>query len=340
MFCVECGEEGPTYEGLCARCFLKKNQLTQVPEVVDLPHCAHCREFLIEGRWRAFESTEKAVSRAVPVKTRKDARIIDLTVRAIPQDRSNYLVEMEVTVRVHDLEKTETHTTLVRVKETSCPRCSKIKGSYFESILQVRSRDRDLGQEEMNGLMDYIGQRVDSEAQESRENFISRVEERHGGFDVYLSSNSLGRALAREIATMHGAEFKESSSLVGKKEGKDVYRVTFLVRLPSYRLGDIISHESKLYMIEGISATSTRARELRSHRQCTFDNSDLEGVRVQGSEGDAMEAVVVSETEEELQLMHPVTFLTLELRKPKDFPYQMGVVRVFSHEDELYLLPE
>lgn len=340
MFCVECGSEGPLYEGLCESCFLHKNQFTLVPKTVDLLRCNHCLEFLIGGSWHRYTSLEEALADAIPIQVRIGAEVTGIQINITPQDMRNYGVELEITVRVYDLEKKERHRTLVRLKSTSCPRCSRIKGSYFESIIQVRSRNRHLDRDEMDELMGHIERRVESAAEQSREMFISKVEELHGGFDVYLSSNSLGRAIARELAAMHGAEFKESSSLVGKKEGKDVYRMTFLVRLPTYRLGDIVSFQQSLYRIEAISRTATRLQELRTHERITISNADLENVRVKGSEKDLMDAVVVSETEEELQLLHPVSYVVIEVKKPDGFKVNGETVKVFSHEGDLYLVPE
>lgn len=340
MFCVECGSEGPLYEGLCESCFLQKNQFTLVPKTVDLLRCNHCLEFLIGGSWHRYTSLEEALADAIPIQVRIGAEVTGIQINITPQDMRNYGVELEITVRVYDLEKKERHRTLVRLKGTSCPRCSRIKGSYFESIIQVRSRNRHLDRDEMDELMGHIERRVESAAEQSREMFISKVEELHGGFDVYLSSNSLGRAIARELAAMHGAEFKESSSLVGKKEGKDVYRMTFLVRLPTYRLGDIVSFQQSLYRIEAISRTATRLQELRTHERITISNADLENVRVKGSEKDLMDAVVVSETEEELQLLHPVSYVVIEVKKPDGFKVNGETVKVFSHEGDLYLVPE
>lgn len=340
MFCVECGSEGPLYEGLCESCFLHKNQFTLVPKTVDLLRCNHCLEFLIGGSWHRYTSLEEALADAIPIQVRIGAEVTGIQINITPQDMRNYGVELEITVRVYDLEKKERHRTLVRLKGTSCPRCSRIKGSYFESIIQVRSRNRHLDRDEMDELMGHIERRVESAAEQSREMFISKVEELHGGFDVYLSSNSLGRAIARELAAMHGAEFKESSSLVGKKEGKDVYRMTFLVRLPTYRLGDIVSFQQSLYRIEAISRTATRLQELRTHERITISNADLENVRVKGSEKDLMDAVVVSETEEELQLLHPVSYVVIEVKKPNGFKVNGETVKVFSHEGDLYLVPE
>jgi len=341
MFCVECGREGPLYEGLCAECFLTRNRFTEIDEHLNLMRCGHCSDYLVQGQWMKFDDVEAAAVEFATssMNVRSDSSLGGVEVAVDRLDGNNLRVHITAEAKFMDLSKREELTTTVRVKGTSCPRCSKIMGSYFESILQVRSRERSMGREEKVGVLEEIEDRVEREAIDNRDLFISRVDELHGGFDVYLSSNSLGRAIARQLTAMHGAEMKESSSLVGKREGKDVYRITFLVRLPAYRLSDIISHEDGLFLVDAISSTSTRLRGLADHVPLVAHNKDLKKARVRGRERDVMDAVVVSETEEELQVLHPVTYMTVELRKPAGFSVSGGSVRVFSHEGELYLVP-
>jgi nonsense-mediated mRNA decay protein 3 len=341
MFCVECGKEGATYESLCAQCFLSRNRFTEIAEHIDLTRCAHCLEFIIDGKWRPFGSVEDAAADIAvrSVKVRSGSIIKSVEVVVNPLDRSNFEVSMEMTLQMEDLVKTENLVTIVRVKGASCPKCSKIKGSYFESILQVRCRDRSLDRGDKERILEQIEDMVERAAFENRDLFISKIEELHGGFDVYLSSNNLGRSLSKELAAEYGAETKESSSLVGKKDGKDVYRITFLVRLPAYQLHDIISLDGKLHLVEGISSTNTRLRKLSDHQHVTIQNRDLENVRVKGRESNIMEAVIVSESAGEIQVMHPITYGTVELRKPMDFEVKGDAVKVFSLDGELFLIP-
>ncbi len=342
MFCVECGREGPLYDGLCAECFLKKNRFTEIDDHLDLMRCSHCSAFLVGGEWKDFEELEQAASELAvgSMRVRRDASLGEVELTVTPLDRNNLRVEIGVEVLFQDLSKLEDLSTTVRVKRTSCPRCSKMMGSYFESIIQVRSRDRKMDPEEKEEVLRAIEEGVERVASANRDLFISKVEELHGGFDVYLSSNSLGRSITKELAAMYAAETKESSSLVGKREGKDVYRITFLVRLPAYRIHDIVSYHGRIYWVEGISAQSTRLRGLSDHSSVTFSNDDLKAAKVRGREEDIMEAVLVSQTDQEVQLLHPMNYATVEVKKPPGYSAMDDVVSVFCFEEELYLVPE
>src|SRR2546428_98595 len=55
MFCVECGAEGPTYQGLCARDFLKKHPVVAPPEVLDIERCTSCGSFRLKSGWSKID---------------------------------------------------------------------------------------------------------------------------------------------------------------------------------------------------------------------------------------------------------------------------------------------
>ncbi|HXQ94856.1 MAG TPA: NMD3-related protein, partial [Thermoplasmata archaeon] len=52
------------------------------------------------------------------------------------------------------------------------------------------------------------------------------------GWDYYLLNTLAARSVARFAKSRLGAELKESATLWGRKNGKDVYRVTFCLRIP------------------------------------------------------------------------------------------------------------
>src|SRR5256886_5089148 len=51
MFCVECGADGPVYEGLCANCFRKRYPVVKPVELLDLARCESCGSFRLRSGW-------------------------------------------------------------------------------------------------------------------------------------------------------------------------------------------------------------------------------------------------------------------------------------------------
>src|SRR2546428_10533864 len=55
MFCVECGAEGPTSQGLGARAFRKKHPVGAPPDVLDLDRCPSCGSLRLASGWSKID---------------------------------------------------------------------------------------------------------------------------------------------------------------------------------------------------------------------------------------------------------------------------------------------
>jgi nonsense-mediated mRNA decay protein 3 len=340
MFCVKCGREGRTYDSLCSECYLQSNRFTSIPEFLDLNVCAHCDEYLMDKRWVRYDDQEEAVKdfAADSVLLRQDAHVSELEMAVKRTDDKTYEVHMIAHLMHEDLEVDEELDTTVRIKRNVCPKCNKIQGNYFESIVQIRPSDKRFSEQEKEEVLHRALAYVDGAAKESREAFIAKVTQAHGGFDLYVSTIALGKALSRDLISTYGAEYKESSSLQGQKDGHDIYRVTYLVRLPPYRVRDIVSINDRLYLVHSSGPQSAKLRDLKSNELLVVPNSDLREVKVAGTKEDVQDAVVLTETEREFQVMHPVTYKTVEIRKPRNFKRSGETVKVFPYEGELYFI--
>jgi nonsense-mediated mRNA decay protein 3 len=340
MFCVRCGREGSTYESLCVECFLENTRFTSIGDHVDLFTCYHCKEFQLKNKWKRMsldEAIREAASDAIVV--RRGSELVRLKMDVIEADPRNYHVNIVASVEHGDLKLNEELHTIVRLKNTVCLRCSKIIGNYYESIIQIRGRERKLSEGQKERIYAALRKRVDEAQEENREMFISKLEEVPGGFDAYLSSISLAKSISKELGDRFGGEVKESSTLVTQKDGKDVYRVTYLVRLPSYLRGEVVLLKGKPHLVMSIASNSTKLLNLKTHEALNMPNADLYEVRVLAHKKDILDAVVLSETAKELQVMHPVNFSTIEVRKPPGFKHEGETVKVVFHEEETYLVP-
>ena len=253
-------------------------------------------------------------------------------------DPKNYQVKMVAHMSHEDLEIAEEAETTVRIRRNVCPKCNKIQGNYFESIVQIRPSEKRLSDEEREVLLKRALAFVEGEAKESREAFVAKVTQTHGGFDLYLGTIGLGKALSRDLVSTYGAEYKESSTLQGQKDGHDIYRVTFLVRMPPYRVRDIVQINKRLYIVHSTGPQSAKLRDLKSNEMFVVPNSDLREVNVVGKKDDILDAVVLTETDREFQIMHPTTYKTVEIKHPRDFERTGETVKVFPYEGELYFI--
>jgi nonsense-mediated mRNA decay protein 3 len=192
-------------------------------------------------------------------------------------------------------------------------------------------------------ILDRVDKLVKEYAADNREVFISKVDRvvgGAGGADVFLSSNSVGKIIARALADQYGAEVKDTAKLLTKKEGRDVYRVTYLVRLPSFRFGDVMMFRDRMYLVGPMRTNNTRLTNMKTGENVNVSNNDLMEAKVIGQKEDMLDALILTETAREVQIMHPTNFTPIELKKPPKFVTKDDTVKIFIYEDEIFLIPK
>ena len=275
-FCVECGAEGPTYEGVCAKDFRKKHVLLRAPEFIDVVRCAHCGKLHLGRTWEARDLDDVMVD-LIAAAVERDPHVskVRYTFDARPQDDRNFAVTVKATCTVGPWELLESFHLRVRIQNGVCPTCSRQRGNFFVGTVQVRADGRDLTDEEQRKA------RAITDRSPSGEEFIGSVEDVRGGFDAKLSSNAFAKRLARDIAKELGGTVASSAKLYTQKEGRDQYRATYAVRLPGFREGDVVHWRRGRYLVVGLGESLTledvqtkarvrvRPRELRRARVVT-----------------------------------------------------------------------
>lgn len=342
MFCVECGREGELIGPLCLECHSKKHVHASIPEFVDVVLCAHCSSLRVDDRWEEIGSVKEAVEQSLmrAVTPLKDVSMEGFQMRLTEKDEKTYEVAIDVVLASHGHEFRRELTTTARIKQGVCGECSKQKGSYFEATLQLRGATRVLNRDNEDGMRQHVLDRVAALRADSREVFVSKVERVRGGLDFYFSTAQAARIVARGLQDLRCAEYKESTSLWGRRDGRDVYRVTFLVRLPSFNQGDVISIASQDLFVKSMSKGLVRCIQLASGEEQHMRLRDLEGCTVSCPFADLKEAVVLMEGDAEIQVLDPVTMSPVDLRKPKGFVRNGDQIRIVKTNIGAYVLSD
>ncbi len=277
MFCVECGAEGPTYGGVCAACFATRHPLVEPPANLDLPRCKSCGRFRFRAGWSAADR-EDAIGRVLAdrVKLLPPFTRARFTHTAREEDENNHFLTVTATGRHEDLEQVQEFRVRLRIKPSVCDLCQKQAGRYFEGTLQVRVDGRDLTPRELGHVRGMVLARVERGREAG--DFLSKIEEVRGGLDFYVSTNALGTRLAKEVAEALGGTVTSSPKLYGQREGKELYRVTSLVRLPAVQVGDVVQHKGVLSEVLDRKGFLS-LRQLASGEVRRYKAKDLRGLR-------------------------------------------------------------
>ncbi len=340
MFCVKCGVEGQeTIDGLCINCFLEGKKLITTPHHIDLMKCFNCEEYEIKDRWVKCTEDEAITNVALrTLQTIPEAKVISVGTMIERQEEKTFVVHIQADLDIMGFKAKDEDQIIVRLKNTVCKRCSRQLGSYYEAIMQIRNNEKTLSDDLRDEVVRWITATVESMAKTNRQLFITKVETVNGGVDLYLSSISLGKTLTRDLIDIYGAESKESASLVGMNGGSEVYRVTFLIRLPLYHTGDIIQFKDHYYELTALSKVGGRMTDLMTFRETTIKKVELQDVKVVMKKGEIRQAIVVSRSGGEMQVMHPSTYATVDIKVPEDA--KTGeTVPVVDFDDQLLYVP-
>jgi nonsense-mediated mRNA decay protein 3 len=187
----------------------------------------HCGNVKTASGWSSLPLGE-AVNAAVGEATKLAKAVTGarFSHRMHHEDGANKRLAVTATLRVEDFDVVRAFETRLRIQGATCPTCARQRGLYYEAILQLRASSGRLPADVAADATAVVEDAVAA----SHGAFITKAEKVRGGVDLYLSSNALAKRIAKTFADEQGADTKSSAKIFGKKLGKDVYRVTYLVR--------------------------------------------------------------------------------------------------------------
>lgn len=340
MICVECGKEEPRLiGGCCPACFVAQTPLLETPHTLDVELCAHCDARHIGNSWvdpdegvPLEDIRMEAVRQAVRV--HQEVRDIQLTFTETPQDERNFSTSVSLKGHVDEVPLQDERRILVRIKRSVCDRCSRMFGGFYAGVIQLRATGRDVTEREKRRADRIMGEELDRmRASGNRESFLSKQEDVLGGVDYFMGDIESSRIIAKLIAHKLNGSVVETAKLVGRREGMDVFRVTFLVRIDLFSDGDFARYQDTLVQVHSIDRGRAHVVDLATGRWDKVDETRLK--RLGGPEI-LDEAILVSEDPAHFQVLDPVTLRTVDLVRPTGMatPEPFFVLR---HEEHLWI---
>ena len=342
MFCVECGREGPIFrEGACLDCYLKTHKFSKGPATIDLPTCAHCSSYKYKNTWTSDlfgETLRRLVKNTFQIS--KELKKIDINTEC-KETKEGMACKVIISGYLDDLEINEEHEILVRMKKTVCEVCSKRFGGYHEAIVQIRADKIKLSKAKLDIIRSTIENLVENLRSNGNRNlFITDISEEHGGINFYLSDKNFGHAIAKKIQEQYGGNIKQSSKNIGMKDSRQVYRMTYLLRLPEHQKGDFFSYGDSFFYISSISGDKVHVIDLSSWVKGVFDEKSLRKVHIFEGKEHLGEMILVSQSKDELQAMNSKSYEIKVIRKPKPISFTSEKIRVVIIKDHIFLFPE
>ena len=325
--CPKCGREcDKFFDSVCKDCFFETFKLFELPLVLHVRVCSGCGAYFHKSKWEDIGNLEEAVLKAVENALFIHSEAGDVEIYLEPKEVTPFIyvvrAEVDAVVRgetIHAVAETE-----VRIQRTACDICSRESGGYFEAIIQIRAARRFPTEEERKRCSAIAREAMESMRKKGdRLAFISCVLEQKEGVDLYMGSMNASRQVCRLIISELGGNFSESPTLVGMKDGKNLYRITFAVRLPEFRAGDVIKFRGRVIQIRS-SGKKVNGISLEDSLRFISTPEELKGAEKIANIEDAVLTVLVSIEENAILVLDPETYETVAIKKPMSFNAEAG----------------
>ncbi|AGK61653.1 NMD protein affecting ribosome stability and mRNA decay [Archaeoglobus sulfaticallidus PM70-1] len=250
--CALCGKE-TEYE-ICPECYIERNEIYDIEPYLQIKTCPKCGRFFVE-KW-----TDVDLSRALHHSALRSFRydpefkIDSFEISEIGENRC--VLHIEGSFRGLRIERD--HYLEFRQKREVCDRCSRYYGGYFEAIIQLRAENRELEKDEVELAKKLILKEIEKEV-DNPGAFVSKIEELEEGIDFYIGSRNIARKAVRRMENEIGGVITESQKIAGRKDGRDIFRTTYSIRLKEYRNGDAVRDGDEVYIV--VNAVKNKAMD-------------------------------------------------------------------------------
>ncbi|MDR2855237.1 MAG: 60S ribosomal export protein NMD3 [Methanomicrobiales archaeon] len=339
--CPKCGEPSKTGE-ICGACRVSEIEwFTYEPRVI-ITRCPQCNALYDHKMWiddtREREELEyEAVINAVRFYRDSENPEIGISLFENSTNRTFATVELscilygvscETTVKVEIIWRTE-----------ACTRCARQFGNYYEGVVQLRADGRKATpaeQEEARKIAIVTEQTLNEEG--DRLSFIANMEDTREGLDITIGSKAIGEQISRDIVKKMGGRYSFHPTLIGEKEGKRIFRVTYSVRLMKFPKGSIIKIKQTYGEIIGGEGKTFTYLDLKTGFTKTV--ADTTAAELIGTTADAKPYMVVYTDAGIVGIMNEESGETKEVRAISYKDIMVGEqIRVITDKQTSILLP-
>jgi len=218
-FCPVCGKEVKSFYGdekeMCGECFLERNRLLDIPNEASIEICEECGRMKQDGKWHERFTDEDRIDLFFS-RFRDEDTDIEYGI-----EKHGENLKVGYTVSKNGLEDSEA--VLIEFSEDTCRDCKGFEGAFTKSKIQIRGKD-------IGEISDLIDKRSQNLEEKNHDDFVVDKREVEGGLDYILSTEHMCRHILDTVTKRFDLEVSRSYQLIGKQDGKDLYRNTVLLR--------------------------------------------------------------------------------------------------------------
>ncbi len=110
---------------------------------------------------------------------------------------------------------------------------------YFEAVLQLRDCKKE--------IVKFVEEEIIREKVG-----VAKIVEVKGGMDYFLADKNFAKQVGKKLQEKFGGETKTTASLWGRKDGREVFRLTVLFRSVGFKRGDAVIYGGEDYEVKSM----------------------------------------------------------------------------------------
>jgi len=157
-----------------------------------------------------------------------------------------------------------------------------------------------------------LAQQIEDTLQSGGErlSFISDINEIHDGIDIIIGSQHIGLLISQRIVAQLGGRYTTHPKLVGEKNGRQLFRVTYSVRLPRFQKNDVIKIRDRYYEVLRVESHHLQTIDLRDGTTKSVREDDVE--KIISNSRNAEPALIVFADGKNMGILDPASSQTRE----------------------------
>lgn len=339
-FCITCGANPPlSSDRMCEICFRKRNHLSSIPERIQQYRCPKCNKYEIRGRWSEIENDDLAdlrIRENLQIHTNSTNIELGFSIEEI--DDRTVRLNVDIVGNIESYIFQDNHTSLMQTSNAVCPACTRKAGSYFESIVQLRSAGRKLNSVEIKEVRDTLDEMLENMEPDPMF-FITSEGPVTGGWDMQLGSKAMARSWGKKLTQKFGGTIKETSTVVGSNDGIEVTRLTMSYRKPAYSIGDVIKLKGELWLISRWQKDGPVLRRMKFFERTGLSWRDMEKSIVICSVKQQYLVDILNRDSSAVEIMDPVDYKIVTVALPYDDDNQTSKIRIGFIDDIWLAIP-
>ncbi len=272
--CVKCGKRPAVSGGLCNECVLDSIKI-RLKEELAVTECRKCGSLQVGNYWHdnPAPSTLGTEVKSHLQLTAPRLKLQQVNVVSFDLENSSVTGNIELEDAQSQIISKDFSLPL-EVNHQSCPRCNRISGSSFEAIVQIRSMV-DSPTKDFTSILTHIHKYAENTEDRKSSNYILKEIKVRGGMDIYLGSKALAEKILQMAASIRACNVMRTKKLFSRKDGQDLFRYTYLVRMMDVPQGHGIYVNDREYIVSESSPSVIRLFDLETQEIVEFSEKDF-----------------------------------------------------------------